>query len=227
MDLITKQAKKVYGDYVALNSLDLSLKRGGAYALLGGNGAGKSTLIKCIMNLVALSSGSIDVQGRCAFLPEQPYLPESMTAWQMVSHACRMQGQDRECVISLLTEVKLQENVWHKRISSYSKGMRQRTALSYTLAGNPEWLILDEPMSGLDAMGRSLVIDILRKRNEAGVGILMCSHLVADIVKLCTEVFVIVQGEIKETIRVQESSMKQADILETRLKFWSGDAILD
>lgn len=219
----------------ALNNMSLSLQAGGAYALLGGNGAGKSTLIKRIMGLIQTDSGTVRVAGHCAYLPEQPYLPDTMSPWQLLMFACAMQSaakgdkknQHAQQAAALLREVKLSEEVWHKRIAKFSKGMKQRTAIAYALAGNPNWLILDEPMSGLDAMGRSLVIEILQQRHGQGVGILMCSHLVTDIVKLCQTVVILVKGEVKEIVPINEQSIAQADALEQKLKYWSNDEIHD
>ncbi len=221
-----KQICKSYKHKVILHQVSLSVADGEACAILGGNGAGKSTLIKSIMGLVQVDSGSVHTKQACAYLPEQPYLPLSMSAWQLVMHACRIHGQDKKQAAALLEEVCLSKDAWHKRTSTYSKGMRQRTAIAYALAGNPQCIVLDEPMSGLDAMGRKLVLELLKKRHRKGMSILMCSHMVTDIVKLCSKVFIIVQGEIKETVIVQNATMDEADHLEQRLAVWRADEAL-
>ena len=214
--------KKSFAAKLVLSHMSLCFESGKAYGLLGGNGAGKSTLIKSIMGLLSIDSGEIKCQqGHISFLPEQPYLPENMTAWQMVSFACKMQGFESSNVSLLLEEVKLDSNAWHKKIGQYSKGMKQRTAIAYALAGAPDWLILDEPMSGLDAMGRLLILEVLKKRHKQGVGIIMCSHIVTDMVRLCDAVYIIASGEVKEKLDIENDSMEQASKLEAHLKTWS------
>ncbi|MDX8384093.1 MAG: ABC transporter ATP-binding protein [Ghiorsea sp.] len=213
--------QKKYANHRVLTDVSVSLSQGKTYGLLGGNGVGKSTLIKSVMKFLQIDAGSIDIQGRLAYLPEQPYLPENISAWQLVSLACKMQACAAEEVAELLQEVGLDAQAWHKKISGYSKGMRQRTAIAYALAGSPEWLILDEPMSGLDAMGRMLILNVLKKRHAQGAGILMCSHIVTDMVRLCDVAFVMAEGAIKEEIQINNESLAQADILESRLRHWS------
>jgi len=221
------QANKIFSDKQVLKDFSFSFESKKAYALLGANGAGKSTLIKSIMGLIALDSGTIHVNVSCAYLPEQPLLPESMTPYQLIRYACSTHGIGKAEVSSLLTEVQLKPSVWKQRIAKCSKGMKQRVAIAYALAGNPDCFILDEPMSGLDVMGRSLVLDIFKKRHEAGAGIIMCSHSVADITKLCQHVLFLVGGELKETLPIKEASLKVADDLESRLKYWYGHEVLD
>ena len=221
-----KQICKSYKQKRVLHCISLSVADGEACAILGGNGAGKSTLIKGIMGLVKVDDGSVHTKQACAYLPEQPYLPLSMSAWQMVMHACKIHGQGKKQAALLLDEICLPEKAWHKRISTYSKGMRQRTAIAYALAGNPKCIVLDEPMSGLDAMGRKLVLELLKKRHEQGMSILMCSHMVTDIVKLCSKVFIVVQGEVKETVMIQNSTMDEANRLEQCLASWRADEAL-
>lgn len=216
-------ATKSYLNKPALNDFSFVFDAGESYALLGTNGAGKSTLIKSMMGLVKLDQGEVMLHQSCAYLSEQPHLPDTMTPWQLMQHACRVYNVDSYVCKDLLEEVHLKESAWHQHISKCSKGMKQRVSIAYTLVGDPSWLVLDEPMSGLDVMGRSLVLDILRKRYEKGCGIIMCSHSVADITKLCKKVLIIVGGELKEVITVKEASLEESDSLEKRLKYWCGN----
>lgn len=219
--LMIQNVEKSFAQKKVLANISLSLKQGEACGLLGGNGAGKSTLIKSLMGLLAIDAGLIEVEGRLSYLPEQPYLPENMTAWQLLHFACEMQQCEATDVALLLQEVQLDKHAWHKKIAGYSKGMKQRTAIAYALVGSPEWLILDEPMSGLDAMGRIMILDIFKKRHEQGTGILMCSHIVTDMVRLCDAVYIVAEGEAKEKLDIKSNSIEQAIFLEQQLRNWS------
>ena len=221
-----KQLTKKYQDNQVFESIELHLLPGVAHGLLGANGAGKSTLIKIIMDLVFADSGQIVKPESMSLLPENPYLPDNLTAYQIVSHACRSQKASNQ-PDELLLEVQLKKEAWHKPIRTYSKGMKQRTAIAYALAGTPQWLILDEPMSGLDAMGRKQMLDIFQKRKDNGMTILMCSHSVTDLVRLCQQVHIMAAGKLCETFDIQEHSMHEAETLEQKLETWSSDYALD
>ena len=110
---------------------------------------------------------------------------------------------------------------WSRPIGTYSKGMRQRAALAYALAGNPLWLVLDEPMSGLDAMGRKHILALLVKRKANGCGILICSHIAPDLVRLCDRVLIMANGEVRENVTIENHSMEETEYLENRLEHWS------
>lgn len=226
MELIGISKEYIRGEPV-LSNVEYSLDRKQIYGLLGINGAGKSTLIKIIVGLVKASSGRVEADDASliSFLPEQPYLPVDMTALQVVSFACRMRGEtDIEKARALLDAVGLKQAAWEKKIHTFSKGMRQRTAIAFCLAGNPGWMILDEPMSGLDAMGRAHILDLLKERHNEGCGLFMCSHIVTDIARLCDHVCIMAKGKICETIPIKEHSMAEAELMEQRLAFWSGNA---
>ncbi|RME06272.1 MAG: ATP-binding cassette domain-containing protein, partial [Bacteroidetes bacterium] len=117
----------------------------------------------------------------------------------------------------LLAEVGLDPRAWHHKIGTYSKGMAQRAAMAFALAGNPSWLILDEPMSGLDAVGRKRMLEVLRKRHASGCGILMCSHIVPDLVRICDRILILAQGRVVSDISVEEHTMEQAERIEAML----------
>jgi ABC-2 type transport system ATP-binding protein len=216
-------AHKQFAKKYALKNFSFQFASGESYALLGTNGAGKSTLIKSMMGLVHLDRGSISTQDSIAYLPEQPYLPESMTPWQLLDYACRNNKISSERIEQVLKEVQLKPSAWKSRIAKFSKGMKQRVALAYTLAGNPDWFILDEPMSGLDVMGRSLVRDIFIQRHAEGCGMIMCSHTVTDIIQLCKHVLIMVDGALLETVEVHHGSLEEAEYLESRLRYWYND----
>jgi len=217
---------KQYDGSDVLFALSLDLKAGQAHGLLGANGAGKSTLIKIIMGLVFADQGQVPKNEHISLLPENPYLPLNLSALQMVNHACRTQ-QSNKSAQDLLNEVQLKQEAWSKPIRTYSKGMRQRTSIAYALAANPEWLILDEPMSGLDAMGRKQMLELFEDYKQQGVSMLMCSHSVTDLVRLCNQVHIMAQGKMCESIAIEEHSMQEAALLEQRLMVWSDNHVVD
>jgi len=225
--IVVDNANKLFADKRVLQDFKFTFSHQGAYALLGANGAGKSTLIKSMIGLTHLSSGAISTEKTYVYVSEQPRLPETMTPLQLLEYACRIRGVNKSVAIERLKEVQLKESAWKQRISNCSKGMKQRVAIAYALVGEPDWFILDEPMSGLDVMGRALILDILKKRRDNGCGIIMCSHSVADITKLCKEVLIMVNGKLKESLKVEKASLEEADFLETRLKHWYGNEIND
>ncbi len=214
---------KSYQDHPSLVDLSLTLRQGSVTGILGVNGSGKSTLIKCILGLIKPSSGEILIPDHnvVGYLPELAQLPSSISAFQIISFAAQLRGTERIAeridIPSVLAQVHLQETYWHKPLRTFSKGMRQRIALAYAITGDPEWLILDEPMSGLDAMGRKQFLDILLAMNQQNTGILVCSHIVPDLVRLCDEILLIKAGKIIETVNIVDHSMDEAIALENRL----------
>lgn len=222
--LITNLEKTFKKNYV-LQGLNLHLSAGQAHGLLGANGAGKSTLIKTMMRLVFADAGEISENAGLSLLPENPYLPLHLSAYQIVAHACRIQHIYK--ADDLLRQVRLKEDAWNKPMRNYSKGMKQRTAIAYALAGKEQWLILDEPMSGLDAMGRTQMLEVFHQRQQQGTGLLVCSHAVTDLVRLCQHIHIMAQGKICETIAIVEHDMQEVEHVEQRLKYWSGEDVVD
>ena len=219
---------KVYGTKKALNEISLSLNANEVTGLFGINGAGKSTLIKCMMGLISYDEGYTqypEPQGthdnHIGYLPEITQLPESVSALQLVRHGWRLKCQNPGRAETSLTEVGLDPAVWNSPVGTYSKGMRQRTALAYALAGNPNWLVLDEPMSGLDAMGRRHVLGLLKKQKMNNCGVLICSHIIPDLVRICDRILIMADGEIRENFVIEKHSMEEAEYLESQLEHWS------
>ncbi len=211
---------KSYNGRKAVCDVSIKIEPGSIYGLLGANGAGKTTLIKMLLGLVRQDSASVHQdmsQHRIAFLPEHPYLPLTLSAIQIVSHASKIRGLDSKEAEKTLERVNLNRDYWHKPVRDYSKGMQQRTAIAYALTGKVDWLILDEPMSGLDALGRRHMLDILLQIKKEGVGILMCSHSVPDLVRSCDKIHIMAKGRICETITIEEHSLQEADIIESKL----------
>ena len=120
-----------------------------------------------------------------------------------------------------MRKVGLQEKAFEARLKTYSKGMRQRTSLAFALCGDPGLMLLDEPMSGLDALGRAQMLDVFKQRKERGAAILMSSHIVSDMVQLCDRVLVMAHGRICESVAIVEHSLAEAKALEARLADWT------
>jgi len=219
LDIHCNHLCKSYQDHPSLVDLSLTLRQGSVTGILGVNGSGKSTLIKCILGLVKPSSGTIDKADSIdiGYLPELAQLPSSISALQIVQLAAQLRGIKQLDTSTSLHRVNIQEQYWHKPLRTFSKGMRQRTALAYAITANPEWLILDEPMSGLDALGRKQFLDILLTMNKQGTGILVCSHIVPDLVRLCDSILLMNKGQVAETVNIVDHSMDEAIELEDKL----------
>ena len=216
-----EQLKKTYKEGDAITGISFNLEKGKATGLLGANGAGKTTLIKCMLGLIIPSGGSVRRDGAetsLGYLPENPSLPETVSALHLIEHMLRIRKHTVEKSTHLLREVGLKEAFWRKPLRTYSKGMRQRTALACALAADPPWLVLDEPMSGLDALGRKHLLLLLENRlKEQGTGILVCSHAVTDLVRLCDTILLMANGEVKESFSIFEHSMQEVLQLEENL----------
>jgi len=219
LDIKCNNLCKSYQGHPSLVDLSLCLKQASVTGILGANGAGKSTLIKCILGLIQPTTGNIVKSDslRLGYLPELAQLPSSLSAWQTIQLALRLTGHPDNDSATLLQCVCIEEQHWHKPLRSFSKGMRQRVALAYAIAGKPQWLILDEPMSGLDALGRKQFLDILLEMNQQGTSILVCSHIVPDLVRLCDHILLMNRGEIIETVNISAHSMEEAVMLEDKL----------
>lgn len=220
--LNVSELSKHYHEKIVVNNVSLALHSGEAIGLLGANGAGKSTLIKCILGLVHRSQGRVEHPGLFpSYLPELPQLPESLSALSLLSFKCQSAGLDPALAEESLISVNLSADAHRKPIKQYSKGMRQRVALALTLCGDPELTCLDEPMSGLDALGRAEILDLLKQRKEQGASFLMCSHIVADMVQLCDRVLIMAHGKICEDILIRDHSLEEARQLEVKLAKWT------
>ncbi len=218
---ITNLSKRYNHSFVVEN-VSFSLHANEAIGLLGANGAGKSTMIKCILGLVHATQGSITHPGLSpAYLPELPQLPTSLSALALLRFKCKASKLNPELARKSLIAVNLATDAHNQPISQYSKGMRQRTALALTLCGNPKLVCLDEPMSGLDALGRAEVLELLKKKKELGAAYLMSSHIVSDMVQLCDRVLIMAHGKICEDVPIRDHSLTEASILEDKLAQWT------
>lgn len=185
--------EKRYPDVAALKGLSLTLQAGEVLALLGHNGAGKSTAIKLILGLIPVSAGQVHVFGqdprgkhsralrqRIGYLPENVSFYEQLSAREVLNYFSRLKRVKKAETESALQQVGLLE-VAHRRLKTYSKGMRQRLGLAQALLAQPRLLLLDEPTVGLDPLATQAFYNTLDRLRAAGVGIILCSHVLTDI----------------------------------------------
>jgi ABC-2 type transport system ATP-binding protein len=195
---------------VALKDLSLQIESGEVFGFLGPNGAGKSTTIKLVMGLLKPTSGTAQIMGvdssqaasrlNVGFLPENPAFYEYLTAEEYLQFTGRMFKMPAALLARRIEEsLKLLE-LWDARkrqMRSYSKGMVQRVGLAQTLIHDPAVYILDEPMSGLDPIGRALVKEIILDLKKRGKSVFFSTHITDDVEKICDRVGVINKGQLQ------------------------------
>ncbi len=212
---------KSYGGQWALRHASFQIRSGEAVGLLGANGAGKSTLIKSMLGLLKPTEGTVTLASDAVYLPEQPQLPETLSPLAMLRFKCRARGWAQTQAETALHEAGLAQQAWNRPLRQCSKGMRQRVLIAWCLCGGHEKvMLLDEPMSGLDALGRAEVLSLFKQRRESGAAIMMCSHIVPDMVRLCSRILLISGGVIREEVTIREHSLSEAEILEKKLARW-------
>jgi ABC-2 type transport system ATP-binding protein len=195
----------------ALEALSLVIEPGEIIGYLGPNGAGKTTTFKLLLGLIRPSRGKIylwgedhdqtELKSRIGFLPESPYFYAYLKATEYLHFCGQLFGLPlrtrRERVESLLTRVGL-SNHKNALIKNYSKGMLQRLGLAQALINDPELLILDEPMSGLDPLGRKQVRDLILELRDKGKTILFSTHILSDVETVCDRVAILIDGKLRD-----------------------------
>jgi ABC-2 type transport system ATP-binding protein len=195
----------------AVQDLDLTVQPGEIFALLGHNGAGKTTTLKAILGLVRPDAGSITICGqdagrpearaRVGYLPEAPYFHENLTAAELLEFHGKLLGLDRARRherTGICLQMVGMERERRRRLGECSKGQRQRLGLAQALLGEPDLLILDEPQSGLDPLGRREVRDIMLEQKRRGVTIIFSSHIVPDVEAVADRVAMLSCGRLQE-----------------------------
>lgn len=193
----------------AVRGITFQVPRGDIFGFLGPNGAGKTTTIKMLTGLIAPTSGSAkllgqpipsaDARKRIGFLPENPYIYPYLTPLEFVELCGQLSGLRGAPLRARARQVLERTGVWYaaeRPVRRLSKGMLQRSALAAALVGDPELLILDEPMSGLDPMGRKEVKDIIVEERKNGRTIFFSTHILGDVETLCDRVVILRQGKI-------------------------------
>ena len=193
----------------ALQGLTLTIEQGEVFGFLGPNGAGKSTTIKCLMGLIKPTSGSATIMGepigsaasrmKVGYLPENPAFYDYLSAEEYLQFVGRCFKMPEQLLIRRTEEMLKLLELWDARkrlMRGYSKGMVQRVGLAQVLIHDPDLYILDEPMSGLDPLGRALVKDIILDLKKRGKSVFFSTHITDDVEKVCDRVGVINKGQL-------------------------------
>ncbi len=238
----TKNLTKTYRDFWgrqkvrALKALDLQVKRGEIFGLLGPNGSGKTTTIKLLLGLLFPTSGEVNILGRPAadvaknerlgYLPEESYLYRFLNAEETLDFYGRLfnipAAVRKQRVAQLIQMVGL-ESAKKRQLREYSKGMTRRIGLAQALINDPDLILLDEPTSGLDPIGTRNMKNLILQLKEQGKTVIMSSHLLGDVQDVCDRVGVLYQGELKELGRV-EDLLKIVEQTEIRVDGLSDEA---
>lgn len=201
--------EKIHKMVEAVRAISFEVKRGEIFGFLGPNGAGKTTTIKTLLGLIFPSAGTVRLFGRevtdpaarrrVGFLPENPYLYQYLTAREIMDLAGRLSGmrepERARRAGELLHRVGL-GSVMDRPVRKFSKGMLQRAGLAQALMGDPELLILDEPMTGLDPIGRKEVRDLILEERSLGRTVMFSSHILSDVEMLCDRVAILNRGQL-------------------------------
>lgn len=205
-----KNLTKKFKQNIAVSNLSLEIAKGEVFGFLGPNGAGKTTTVKMILNLLKPTSGEISIfnhphddlkiKYKIGFLPEHTFFYQYLTGREFLHFVGEIFGIPKaECAKrakKLIKKVGLAEEAADRAIKGYSKGMQQRIGLAQALMNDPEIIFLDEPMSGLDPVGRREVKDLILELKNEGKTIFFNSHILADAEVLCDRVGIIKKGEL-------------------------------
>lgn len=242
----TNRLKKVYRagfwmnqKIVTLQDCNLQVFRGETFGLLGQNGAGKTTLLKTLLGIIRPSSGSGTLLGKplgdrtvkqqVGYLPENPYFYDYLTGWEFLEYAANLfqipAALYRKRIPELLDLVGLaQSSARKKQLRQYSKGMLQRIGMAQALINDPEVVFLDEPMSGLDPLGRYQIREIIVSLKSQGKTIFFNSHVLSDVEKICDRVAILARGELLCVGSLQEL-LGRADLYQVRVQGGNPDIL--
>lgn len=195
---------------LALDHLDLAIPQGEIFGFLGPNGAGKSTTIKLLMGLIRPNQGTAELMGtpvqqpearkRVGYLPENPAFYDFLSASEYLSFVGGLFGLEAKDISGRSERLLRRFDLWEARkrpIRSFSKGMVQRVGLAQVMLHDPDLYILDEPMSGLDPLGRALVKEVIRELKSAGKSVFFSTHITSDVEAVCDRVGVILKGRLR------------------------------
>lgn len=225
--------------FLAVDDVSFAIKKGDLVGFLGANGAGKTTLIKCLMDFSRQNSGTIEfskelgsslseIKSHIGYLPERAYLYPHLTGREFLNYISdlnNIENTKRKELIGILTKKLSIDHALDRLIKTYSKGMQQRLGFVSVLIHNPKILILDEPLSGLDPMGRREFKNILKELNQEGVTIFFSSHVVADVEEICNKVVFIEKGKLIHEGSIDELILKHSNDLYD-IKYLENDKII-
>lgn len=228
--LQTKGLTKQFGHHKAVNQVDLHIKRGAVYGFIGRNGAGKTTFLKMICGLSAPTAGEIEIFGyqgneleqvrsRIGCLIESPGMYPNMSAYENLKIKCKLCGiHDKEYINDILKIIGL-DNVGKKKTKHFSLGMKQRLGIGLALIGEPDLLVLDEPINGLDPQGIAEIRELItRLREEKNITILISSHILEELSKVATDYGIIHNGTLLQEITHEELMVRCSERIEVFLE---------
>lgn len=211
---ISHLSKKI-GKNLILDDISLSLSAGEVFGFLGPNGAGKTTTMKAILGIIDPTQGTVEILGksphdlsvkkRIGFMPENTYLYKYLTGDEFLDFNGNFYGLSSTLLDARKTEVLEKVGLTHarhKKLNTYSKGMLQRIGLAQSILHDPEIVFLDEPMSGLDPIGRKMVKDLLIELKKAGKTIFFNTHILSDVEAICDTFGIIVGGKLVANMKV-------------------------
>ena len=213
-----KNISKSYDGIKIIDNLSLEIKKGSIFGFLGPNGAGKTTTIKMLVGLNTPDSGEILINGKniqslqnrqkIGFMPEDPYFYDHLTALEFLNFMQSLFQSRDESAESILATVGL-KSVGQKPIINFSKGMKQRLGLAQAIINNPDYLFLDEPLDGLDPIGRQEFKKILLALKREGKTIFFNSHILSDVEEICDQIGIINKGKLIYSGQVKSSRKDQ------------------
>lgn len=225
--LIAENLSKTYGDYKALNNLNLKLNKGEIFALLGQNGAGKSTTINIFLGFVKPTEGVAKINGISvvdhpeetkkfiAYIPETVLLYPNLTGVENLKFFSSLAGfdYDNEVLTNFLSKAGLQSDAHHNRLGGYSKGMRQKVGIAIAIAKKAKVLLLDEPTSGLDPKASNEFSEILKELASEGTTIFMATHDIFRAKEVADRIGIMKRGNLISEINADEISANELEKL--------------
>jgi len=222
----------------AVRGVSLTVSAGEVFGFLGPNGAGKTTTIKMAMGLIRPTQGSIQLFGgspdrlearaRVGYLPEHPYFYDYLKPTEILDFYARLFGlsaSERKSRIDRLLDRVGLGHARNRTLRKFSKGMLQRVGIAQSLINDPDLLVLDEPLSGLDPIGRKEIRDLLVELRHDGKTIFFSSHILSDIEMLCDKVAIVHQGRIQSIGRMDD--LLHPDQMTTEITFRAGDSLVE
>lgn len=217
--LSVKNLSKSYGFVKALNGVSFDVPKGTVFGILGPNGSGKTTLLGIIMDVLKANGGEFLWNGKpssekqrrqIGTLLETPNFYHSLSGEANLNIAASIKEKGKEDIPAVLEKVNLTQRRLSK-FKTYSLGMKQRLAIASTLLGNPDILVFDEPTNGLDPAGIAEIRELMKQLNREGKTIIMASHILDEVEKVCTHVAIIQKGDLKMSGPVSEVLSTSAD----------------
>lgn len=204
-----KNLTKIYDDRAVVDNISITIPRGSVFGFLGQNGSGKTTTMKIAVGIAKSDAGTVTIEGeptsnvethkKIGFMPEAPYFYDRLTGLEFLAFCRKLSGEsskDDENVYEKILKTVGIYNAKNHPIYTYSKGMKQRLGFAQTLVHNPEYIFLDEPLDGLDPIGRKEIKEIIKTLKSKGKTIFFNSHILYDTEELCDKIGIIHKGKI-------------------------------